>query len=137
MNDIESIFRKLACAFCRFPDDLRVSYAESNQSIIVVYTAHADDTRKLIGKGGAMYKALETVLAAVTARRRLKSRLIVDEPHTGQPLETVRFETNTNWTETRVRMLMIEICMLLFTEQPEITFHRISTDASTLLLQVG
>jgi predicted RNA-binding protein YlqC (UPF0109 family) len=137
MTDIETTFRLLACEFCRFPKDLRIKVSETGHSIIVSYSAHADDVRKLVGKRGSMFAALELVLRAVAARIRKRAKLIVDEPHTGQPQPAAAFVADPTWMETKARKLMQELSKLLFDGETEIKFNELSSDLSTMILEIG
>lgn len=135
-NEIKTVFTELAAAFCRFPENLRVTVTMTGHSVCVCYASHADDVRKLVGKQGAMHRALETVLRAVAGKRQLRARLIVDEPYCGQALPASPFERNRNWQPTKVVELFKRLSPLLFKLQVAPEFQNNSSDSSTMLCRV-
>jgi predicted RNA-binding protein YlqC (UPF0109 family) len=123
-ESVEKFYRLLAGNIVEYIPDLNVEAWKKDSVwkkdrgawpiILLNVTAHAHDYGKLVGSGGRMFRAFDTVLKALGNRMGCRIELKLRDPEVGSVMGLVPFELNPNWKPDDLVKLLQEVANYLF-----------------------
>lgn len=132
--DIDSVMTLLKMVLTQMishPQELVIEKFPLAKSLKITIQAHAADTGRLIGEGGANYNALVALMSTIGARYGIRVNIApIKEPVVGES-ERYRFHSNPNWPKQNIMGLIKQIsrCAFSYPDQIEVVAH---DDAETL-----
>lgn len=110
----ENIVRRIVKGIALHQGDVEVGLAGEGTMPIVNVRVNRGDMSRLIGKAGAHSRALEVVVAAISAKYGVPVRVFIQEPTTGMKDRYGGFAPNLNWNSAPLMMLLSDVCDACF-----------------------
>jgi len=79
VEELRNLIEVMAKALVDFPDQVKVSEVEGEQTTVIELKVAKEDLGKVIGKEGRTARSLRTILAAVSTKLRKRSVLEILE----------------------------------------------------------
>lgn len=145
MNDtkeslkLQEIFLRLAKMFTVHHDLLTVEANHAGDFVTLSPRAHSEDASKLVGTGGANFRALINVLNVAAARLGVRFYLarIKDIRGTEKPATQPRFMAVPNWPKNEIMALFRKTCADLLDQPFETEWEHQKGDTSFIDLKVS
>ncbi len=97
--------------------DLFVKVKPVASLVSVSIECHAEDAPRIIGKGGAHFKALTRIVQAIGSKNKLLIRLNAIEAERLEDSDapsTWGFKPDRNWDRAGIKRLLLETCRMVF-----------------------
>jgi predicted RNA-binding protein YlqC (UPF0109 family) len=79
VEELRNLIEVMAKALVDYPDQVRVTEVQGEQTTVIELKVAKDDLGKIIGKDGRTARSLRTILAAVSTKLRKRSVLEILE----------------------------------------------------------
>jgi predicted RNA-binding protein YlqC (UPF0109 family) len=79
VEELRNLIEVMAKALVDYPDQVKVSEVQGEQTTVIELKVAKDDLGKIIGKDGRTARSLRTILAAVSTKLRKRSVLEILE----------------------------------------------------------
>src|SRR5213595_2093083 len=97
--------------------DLRVEVKPIASMVSVSIECHAEDAPRIIGKGGAHFKALTRIIQAIGSKNKVIIKLgaiQADRLEDSDAPSVWGFKPDKNWDRAGIKRLLLETCRMVF-----------------------
>ena len=136
---LQEIFLRLARMFTVHHDLLTVEANHAGDFVTLSPRAHSEDASKLVGSGGANFRALINVLNVAAARLGVRFYLarVKDVRGTEKPQRQPPFKADPNWPKDEIMALFRQTCADLFDQPFTTEWSHQSGDTSFIELELA
>ena len=112
-----AVIERLAVALCRHRDKFKMAVDISNSTVSIKFIAHPDDSRRLVGSGGAHISEIAT-LAKAALKESGKFVVIEDIESTNDAAtESKPFVSNEKWPKKEIESLLLDLGKACFPDR--------------------
>lgn len=130
------VFSNLTTEFLRYPRHLKanIETVERISSLSLEVIPHKDDARKLIGREGAMFHAMKTLLTVVTRRYDYGFHYSVNDPQEFGNSKMNAFAPSEKWPSDRIDGLLVSTLSNLFDGEPAVEWNHLKDKSNVVII---
>jgi predicted RNA-binding protein YlqC (UPF0109 family) len=138
--EIEVILREIINGLIFHPGDLEMWVVEYPGLINVRLRAHAEDTARIIGDHGVIFKSLCKIAQAIAWNDRMRVAFSsVETPIVGEPRPYPKFEAREDWPRKELKTLLLRTAKMAFEHESQIWLddEAVSDEETVVMIHVA